>query len=117
MASVKSLIVEKYVAESLAVDCLYAESLAVDCLLAENLVVDYLLAENLVVDCLLVENLVVECVAAAVAAKGSSCLLLPAVSWFQTFQDGFATSAKGVSSMFEIERSVLMKLDGIPRKP
>ena len=107
MAAVESLIVEKYVAESLAVDCMLAESLAVDCLLAENLVVD----------CLLAESLVVECVAAAVAAKGSSCLLLPAVSWLQTFQNGFATSAKGVSSMFETVRSVLMKLDGIPRKP
>ena len=83
----------------------------------ESLIVEKYVVENLAVDCLLAESLVVECVAAAVPAKGSSCLLLPAVSWLQTFQDGFATSAKGVSSMFETVRSVLMKLDGIPRKP
>ena len=39
--------------------------------------VDCLLAESLVVECLAVECLAVECLAVAVAAKGSSCLLLP----------------------------------------
>ena len=59
-----------------------------------SLIVENWVAESLAVDCLLAESLVVECVAAPVAAKGSSWLLLPAVSWFQTSQDCFAASAE-----------------------